>query len=53
MAKCWLTGSLCLNDKNFIDDRMQLYKKLEELDPLRKGQYQDYLKIAEEKSVGD
>lgn len=53
MAKCWLTSSLCLNDKNFIDDRVQLYKNLEKLDPMRKGQYQDYLKIAKEKSAGD
>lgn len=51
MAKCWLTGSLCLNDKNFADKRVMYYEKLKELDPLRKGQYDDYLKYA--RATGD
>lgn len=51
MAKCWLTGSLCLSDKNHTDDRLQCYKRLEELDPQRKGRYQDYQK--EGKCRGD
>lgn len=46
MAKSWLTGSLCLNDKNIIDNRVQFYQELMQLDSMRKGQYQDYLKIA-------
>ncbi|KAJ8958872.1 hypothetical protein NQ318_019639 [Aromia moschata] len=55
MAKCWLTGSLVLNDKEYVDRRVQFYKRLAKLDPLRKGQYEDYLKIGEEKikNVGD
>ncbi|KRT86265.1 hypothetical protein AMK59_1605, partial [Oryctes borbonicus] len=46
MAKCWLTGSLCLSDDNFADTRVTYYEKLKELDPLRKGQYDDYLECA-------
>lgn len=51
MGKCWLTGSLCLNDKNYIDKRVQYYKELIKLDPLRRGQYEDYLKSAEREST--
>ncbi|KAJ8926746.1 hypothetical protein NQ314_020863 [Rhamnusium bicolor] len=47
MAKCWLTGSLVLSDKDYIDRRVQFYKQLAKLDPMRKGQYEDYLKAAE------
>lgn len=43
MAKCWLNGSLQLNDKDFIDNRVQLYKELKKLDPMRQGQYDNYL----------
>ncbi|KAJ8916304.1 hypothetical protein NQ315_016445 [Exocentrus adspersus] len=50
MAKCWLTGSLVLSDKDYIDRRVEYYKKLLKLDPTRKGQYLDYLKAAEEKT---
>ncbi|KAJ8980056.1 hypothetical protein NQ317_012896 [Molorchus minor] len=55
MAKCWLTGSLVLNDKDYVDKRVEYYKQLAKLDPMRKGQYEDYLKIAEEKlkKIGD
>ncbi|CAG9814069.1 unnamed protein product [Phaedon cochleariae] len=55
MAKCWLTGSLVLNDKDYVDCRVQFYRRLVELDPMRKGQYLDYLKSAEEKTkkIGD
>ncbi|CAH1970534.1 unnamed protein product [Acanthoscelides obtectus] len=49
MAKCWLSGSLALNDKDYVDRRVEFYKRLLELDPTRKGQYLDYLKIAEDK----
>ncbi|CAG9768960.1 unnamed protein product [Ceutorhynchus assimilis] len=49
LAKCWLTGSLVLSDSEFVDKRVQFYKELIELDPTRKGQYEHYLKIAEEK----
>lgn len=44
MAKCWLQGSLSLSDKNYLEDRMECYKKLELLDPIRKGQYITYQK---------
>ncbi|KAG5865621.1 hypothetical protein JTB14_010371 [Gonioctena quinquepunctata] len=50
MAKCWLTGSLVLNDSDYVDRRVQFYKRLLELDTMRKGQYDDYLKSAEEKT---
>lgn len=53
LAKCWLTGSLCLNDKYYADKRVQYYKKLILLDPLRKGEYEDYLKAVEDKASGD
>lgn len=49
MAKCWLTGSLVLNDRDYVDHRVQFYKQLVKLDPMRKGQYEDYLRSAEEK----
>lgn len=49
MAKCWLTGSLVLNDRDYVDRRVQFYKQLVKLDPMRKGQYEDYLRSAEEK----
>lgn len=47
MAKCWLTGSLCFSDKNFIDNRRQFYRELTKIDPMRQGQYEDYLKLSE------
>ncbi|XP_023025898.2 rab geranylgeranyltransferase subunit alpha isoform X1 [Leptinotarsa decemlineata] len=50
MAKCWLTGSLVLNDPDYVDRRVQFYKRLAKLDPMRKGQYEDYLKSANEKN---
>ncbi|CAH0556702.1 unnamed protein product [Brassicogethes aeneus] len=54
LAKCWLTGSLCLNDKKHVDKRVEYYQQLIKLDPQRKGQYEDYLKAAEtKKAVGD
>lgn len=46
MAKCWLTGSLCLLDKNYVDNRTKFYKELMKLDPLRQGHYEDCLKSA-------
>ncbi|XP_050301888.1 geranylgeranyl transferase type-2 subunit alpha [Anthonomus grandis grandis] len=49
LAKCWLTGSLVLSDSQYVDKRIQFYNELIKLDPKRKGQYQDYLKIAESK----
>ncbi|KAL1513317.1 hypothetical protein ABEB36_002739 [Hypothenemus hampei] len=49
LAKCWLTGSLVLSDKEYIDRRIQFYSELTKLDKLRKGQYEDYLKLAEKK----
>lgn len=49
LAKCWLTGSLVLSDSDYVDRRIEYYKELIKLDPLRKGQYQHYLKIAERK----
>lgn len=51
MAKCWLTGSLSLTDNHFAEKRIMDYKKLKELDPLRKGQYSDYLECAK-KAIG-
>lgn len=50
MAKCWLTGSLVLSDNDYVDRRVQFYKRLVELDPMRKGQYGYYLKLADQKS---
>lgn len=50
LGKCWLTGSLYLSDKSFADRRIQYYESLGELDPLRKGQYDEYLKVANEHS---
>jgi len=49
LARCWLTESLVLSDSEYVDHRAQFYKELIKLDPLRKGQYQHYLKIAENK----
>lgn len=49
MAKCWLMGSLVLSDKDYVDRRVDFYKRLVILDPTRKGQYESYLKCAEEK----
>lgn len=49
LAKCWLTGSLVLSDNEYVDRRIQYYKELIKLDPLRRGQYQHYLKMAERK----
>ncbi|KAI4465028.1 protein farnesyltransferase alpha subunit/rab geranylgeranyl transferase alpha subunit [Holotrichia oblita] len=46
MAKCWLTGSLYLTDNHFAEKRIMDYEKLKELDPLRSGQYSDYLECA-------
>lgn len=51
MAQCWLTGSLVLSDKDYVDKRIQFYEKLIKLDPTRKGQYKQYLKSAEEKTT--
>lgn len=48
MAKCWLTGGLVLSDNVQIDNSIEFYKRLEELDPTRRGQYQYYLKLADE-----
>ncbi|KAF7278055.1 hypothetical protein GWI33_008826 [Rhynchophorus ferrugineus] len=45
MAKCWLTGSLILSDCDHTDDRVLYYKRLLKLDPMRKGQYQQYLQL--------
>ncbi|GJQ70123.1 hypothetical protein Trydic_g22593 [Trypoxylus dichotomus] len=52
IAKCWLTGSLCLSDQHFVDKRVLYYEKLKELDPLRDGQYIDYLDCVK-KASGD
>ncbi|XP_056648725.1 geranylgeranyl transferase type-2 subunit alpha [Diorhabda sublineata] len=52
LAKCWLTGSLVLSDPQYLDKRITFYKKLATLDPLRRGQYESYLKVAEEKLKG-
>lgn len=51
MAKCWLTGSLVLSDKDYIDKRVQFYRRLIELDPMRRGQYEYYLQIANQKEL--
>lgn len=55
MAKCWLSGSLILSDTAYIGKRIQFYKRLVELDPMRTGQYKHYLKLANEKviNIGD
>lgn len=47
LAKCWLTGSLVLSDSEYVDKRAVYYKELIKLDPLRKGQYQQYLDAAQ------
>lgn len=52
LAKCWLTGSLVLSDSENVDRRVQFYKELIKLDPARKGQYEEYLKLAELKMKG-
>lgn len=44
IAKCWLLDGLCLNDENYVDNRIEWYKKLENLDPLRSGRYEDLIK---------
>ncbi|XP_060517793.1 geranylgeranyl transferase type-2 subunit alpha [Cylas formicarius] len=49
LAKCWLMGSLVLNDPEYIDLRVQFYNKLIKLDPLRKGQYLHYLTLAKKR----
>ncbi|CAH1108505.1 unnamed protein product [Psylliodes chrysocephalus] len=50
LGKCWLTGSLDLTANKYLNRRVDFYKRLAVLDPLRKGQYVDYLKIAEKKT---
>ncbi|XP_072396592.1 geranylgeranyl transferase type-2 subunit alpha [Diabrotica undecimpunctata] len=50
LAKCWLTGSLVLNDPQYAEKQMDFYKKLATLDPLRKGMYHHYLKNAGKQS---
>ncbi|XP_066258644.1 geranylgeranyl transferase type-2 subunit alpha [Euwallacea similis] len=47
LGKCWLTGSLMMSDSKYADERVQFYKDLIKLDSMRKGQYKDYLSIAE------
>lgn len=48
MAKCWIAGSLSLSNKDAIKKNLDVYRKLMELDPMRKGMYADYIKIGEE-----
>lgn len=47
MAKCWLLKSIDLDHNDDIDGELQFYKRLIELDPMRSGQYADYLKLNE------
>lgn len=52
MAKCWLTNGLCLNNTNFSDTTVACNEELKKIDPMRKGQYDDYLGDAK-KASGD
>lgn len=51
MAKCWLTGSLVLSDKEYVDRRIEFYERLIQLDPMRKGQYEYYLNLGKQKAL--
>lgn len=51
MAKCWLAGNIILLDKEHVENHLQYYKDLIRLDPLRKGHYEDCLKIIKNKNV--
>lgn len=51
MAKCWLEGSLVSGDKDYVDRRVQFYKRLIELDPMRKGQYEYYLNLTDQNKL--
>ncbi|KAF5299048.1 hypothetical protein FQA39_LY11594 [Lamprigera yunnana] len=44
MAKCWLIQDLYRDQLNFINELIDCYKKLEELDGMRKGRYIELLK---------
>lgn len=47
MAKCWASGSLTITTKENVASRLKCYKKLLELDPMRKGLYEHYINLAE------
>lgn len=45
VAKCWLLKMLGLDEINYKTEQMESYLKLQEIDPMRKGQYVDCLEV--------